>query len=138
MIDFARQNDGLVRKNPIDSIHPIVRVHPVTGERAIYLNAEFVTGMPGLKEKEYELIRDFLIGHIQAGHDFQCRVQWERHSVVMFDGRNTLRKFGFLFCPQQLRLASEWQLLTVMTFQIRRRLIMIVASKRDISFAWHL
>ena len=84
-----------MRKNPIDSIHPLVRVHPVTGERALFLNAEFVTGMPGLKDKEYELLRDFLIGHVERGHDFQCRVRWERGSVVMFDGRNTLREFEF-------------------------------------------
>lgn len=69
-----------------------MRVHPVTGERAIFLNAEFVTSIAGLKDKEYELLMKFLIDHIQTGHDFQCRVRWERHSVVMFDGRTTLRE----------------------------------------------
>ena len=93
IIGFAKENGGLVRKDPIDSVHPVVRIHPVTGERAIFLNSEFVVDMPGLKTKESELLLDFLINHIETGHDFQCRVQWERYSVVMFDGRNTLRKF---------------------------------------------
>lgn len=96
MIGFARVNNGLVRKDPITSIHPIVRVHPVTGEKTIFLNAEFVQGIVGLKEQESDLILKFLIQHICLGHDFQARVQWEKDSVVMFDGRNTLRKLLLL------------------------------------------
>ena len=92
MSGFARVNGGLVRKDPIDSVHPVVRVHPVTGERAIFLNSEFVTEIHGLKDQEAEVVKNFLINHIQTGHDFQARVGWERYSVVMFDGRTTLRK----------------------------------------------
>ncbi|KAL3423786.1 Alpha-ketoglutarate-dependent sulfonate dioxygenase 4 [Phlyctema vagabunda] len=89
MIAHVRAARGAIRADPIDSIHPIVRVHPVTGERAIFLNAEFLDEIVGLKENETELILKFLMDHVSKGHDFQCRVQWEKHSVVMFDGRNT-------------------------------------------------
>lgn len=95
MIGFARANNGLVRKDPVTNVHPLVRVHPVTGEKAIFLNAEFVQGIVGLKDGESALLLKFLIDHICMGHDFQARVQWEKDSVVMFDGRNTLRKFKF-------------------------------------------
>ena len=91
MIGFARMNDGLIRKDPTTSIHPLVRVHPVTGERSIFLNAEFGTGIIGLKDQESDMILKFLIDHICMGHDFQARVQWEKDSVVMMDGRNTIR-----------------------------------------------
>jgi sulfonate dioxygenase len=90
MIGYAKAAKGTVRSDPIDSIHPIIRVHPVTGERSIYLNAEFLKGMVGLKDQETEMILKFLIDHICMGHDFQARVQWEKGSVVMFDGRTTL------------------------------------------------
>ncbi|MCJ1285742.1 hypothetical protein MMC26_005083 [Xylographa opegraphella] len=90
MIGFARANGGLVRKDPVTSIHPLVRVHPVTGERSIFLNAEFVTGIVGLKDQESDMMLKFLTDHICMGHDFQARVQWEKDSVVMMDGRNTL------------------------------------------------
>jgi len=93
MIGFARANGGLVRKDPVTSVHPIVRVHPVTGEKAIFLNGEFVQGIEGLKDQESDLILEFLVNHVCMGHDFQARVQWEENSVVMFDGRATLRKF---------------------------------------------
>ena len=92
MINFAKTNNGLVRKDPVTNIHPIVRVHPVTGERAIFLNTEFVQNIVGLKEEESDLILKFLVNHICLGHDFQARIQWEKDSVVMFDNRNTLRK----------------------------------------------
>lgn len=90
MIGYAKASKGTVRSNPIDSIHPIVRVHPVTGERAIFLNAEFLKGIVGLKDQERDLIVNFLMDHFCMGHDFQARVQWDKHSVVLFDGRTTI------------------------------------------------
>lgn len=42
----------------------------------------------------------FLVDHVVTGNDFQARVHWEKSSVVIFDGRTTLRKLlvanGFL------------------------------------------
>ena len=93
MIAFARASKGLVRKDPIESFHPIVRVHPVTGEKSLFINEEFVKGIAGTKDQESELLIKFLINHICMGHDFQARVQWEKYSVVMFDGRTTLRTY---------------------------------------------
>jgi sulfonate dioxygenase len=69
----------------------MVRVHPVTGEKAIYYNAEFPDEVFGLKDLEAEVITKFLLDFIRMGHDFQARVHWEKNSVVMFDGRTTLR-----------------------------------------------
>lgn len=93
MISYARAARGTVRTDPIDSIHPIVRVHPVSGEKALYLNSEFLTDIVGLKDAERDMLMKFLVDHVCMGHDFQARVGWEKHSVVMFDGRSTLRKF---------------------------------------------
>ncbi|CAG8973900.1 hypothetical protein HYALB_00003678 [Hymenoscyphus albidus] len=90
LIAHARANKGLVRSNPVDTEHPVVRVHPVTGERALFTNAEWPKEYIGLKEEESEVVVKFLLDHIRMGHDFQARVHWEKHSVVMFDGRTTL------------------------------------------------
>lgn len=91
MIEHVRGVGGFVRRTPVESNHPLVRVHPVTGERSIWVNSEFVTGIQGFKETESDLLLKFLVDHVVKGHDFQARVSWEKHSVVMFDGRNTLR-----------------------------------------------
>ena len=82
MILHAKASKGLIRSDPIDSIHPIIRVHPVTGERSIFVNREFMQSFVDLKEEEAEPIWKFLFEHVRTGHDFQARVQWEKHSVV--------------------------------------------------------
>ena len=92
LIAYAKKTKGLVRSNPIDSTHPVVRVHPVTGDKAIFINAEWPKEYIGLKDLEAEFVAKFLLDQIAKGHDYQARVHWERHSVVMFDGRTTIRK----------------------------------------------
>ena len=92
MINHARLTGGLVRKDPVDTIHPLVRVHPVTGEKCLFLNGEFLTKIPGLKESEQKWLLEFLIQHIVSGHDFQARVRWQPRTIVIFDNRCTLRK----------------------------------------------
>lgn len=93
MINHTKGLGGIVRNDPIDSIHPLVRVHPVTGEKSIFLNQEFKKNIIGLKDLEAECITKFLMDRMVMGHDYQARIHWKKHSVVFFDGRSTLRKF---------------------------------------------
>jgi len=90
MINHARSAGGLIRKDPVENIHPLVRVHPVTGRKSLFLNGEFVTGIQGMKDAESKLLLDFLLQHMIMGHDFQARVRWQPRTVVMFDNRSTL------------------------------------------------
>ncbi|KAK2629348.1 hypothetical protein QTJ16_000168 [Diplocarpon rosae] len=90
LINHAKTNHLLVRSNPVDSLHPVVRVHPVTGEKAIFYNSEFPDEVIGLKDLEAEVVTKLLMDTVKNGHDFQARVHWEKHSVVMFDNRTTL------------------------------------------------
>ena len=92
MINHVRASGGLVRKDPIQSVHPLVRVHPVTGEKCFFLNGEFITRILGLKEAEAKVLTDFVLQHFIMGHDFQARVKWTPRTVVMFDNRSTIRK----------------------------------------------
>lgn len=92
MIGHVTQSGGRARREPEDSVHPVVRVHPVTGQRCLFVNEEFVAGIVGLKKEENDALMQFLIRHMVTGHDFQARVSWEKDAVVMFDNRSTLRK----------------------------------------------
>jgi sulfonate dioxygenase len=92
MLDHTRATKGNIRSNPIDSIHPLIRVHPVTGERSIFFNRDFAKEIIGLKDLEAECVTKFLIDTMAMGHDYQARVRWEKHSVVMLDGRSTIYK----------------------------------------------
>ncbi|KAJ4471972.1 TauD-domain-containing protein [Lentinula aciculospora] len=90
MINHTKAFGGLVRKDPVQSIHPLVRVHPVTGEKCIFINGEFITGFQGFKQPEYNALSNFLLNHIVTGHDFQTRVHWQPKTIVIFDNRSTL------------------------------------------------
>ena len=89
--DFARNNGGLCRKDPVKSLHPVVRVHPVTGERSLFVNDEWITGIHGWKPAETAWLLQYLMDHVSRGHDFQVRLQWKPRTVVMFDNRSTCR-----------------------------------------------
>ena len=97
MIAHVRLVGGLVRKDPVDTVHPLVRVHPVTGEKCLFINGEFITKIQGLKEAETKVLLDFLLQHIIMGHDFQARVRWQPKTIVIFDNRSTLRKKIILY-----------------------------------------
>jgi len=78
---------NLVRRPALDTIHPVVRKHPVTGRKALWVNHAYVTKIVGLKEEESDVILKMLLDHIAKGLDFHTRVKWEEDSVVVYDNR---------------------------------------------------
>ncbi|KAF8249061.1 TauD-domain-containing protein [Wilcoxina mikolae CBS 423.85] len=86
---FARSHGGLCRKDPVTSYHPLVRVHPVTGEKSLFVNDEWITGIQGWKKDETDWLIKYLMDHISKGHDYQIRLQWRPRTVVIFDNRST-------------------------------------------------
>ncbi|MCB0997072.1 MAG: TauD/TfdA family dioxygenase [Acidimicrobiales bacterium] len=69
--------------------HPLVRVHPVTGRRSIYVNRLFTTRIPQLQEAESTA----LLAHLYAWcerPEVTCRWRWRPGDVAMWDNRCTL------------------------------------------------
>lgn len=71
------------------ALHPVIRRHPVTGVRGIYVNRMFTTRFEGMSQAESEPIIDFLDRHISSP-EFTCRMTWQPGQVVMWDNRFTL------------------------------------------------
>ena len=90
MIDHGRRLGNFVRTDPVETVNPIVRVHPATVERSHWL----YSGIEGFRKVEPKLLLDFLAKQFVMVHNFQARVRWERHSVTMSNGRNTLHKLS--------------------------------------------
>ena len=74
-------------ENYPEAIHPVVRSHPVTGRKGLYVNASFTTRIMELSSAESHDILQMLCNHIARGVHFQCRYRWENNSVAFWDNR---------------------------------------------------
>ncbi|KAI1256827.1 hypothetical protein MGN70_001954 [Eutypa lata] len=79
-------------RQPIDSHHPAVRTHPVTGLKALNVNPGFVTGFAELKKYESDKLLDFFSFHIHSADDHYVRFKWDVGSVAMWDNRCVLHR----------------------------------------------
>jgi len=67
--------------------HPVVRTHPVSGRKALFVNANSTTELLGLTERESDLLLPFLIDHARDPL-FQCRFRWDTNSIAFWDNRS--------------------------------------------------
>ncbi|KAJ9272074.1 hypothetical protein DTO212C5_1837 [Paecilomyces variotii] len=77
---------------PIDTHHPAVRTHPVTGLKALNVNTGFVTGFAELNKTESDKLLDFFAYHLHSADDHYVRWKWEVGSVAMWDNRCTVHR----------------------------------------------
>ncbi|KAJ6501622.1 TauD-domain-containing protein [Mycena vitilis] len=89
--EFSRsgKRGGIVRREPVETIHPVIRKHPVTEEEALYVNRQFTRRIVGLKREESENILKFLYDHIDKSGDNQARLKWQPGTVAVWDNRIT-------------------------------------------------
>ena len=70
------------------AIHPIVRVHPVTGQECLFVNETFTASVVGLMADESRRLLTYLFDHLQRP-DLQCRWSWRAGDVAVWDNRST-------------------------------------------------
>ncbi|KAL0578484.1 hypothetical protein V5O48_003533 [Marasmius crinis-equi] len=89
--EFSRsgRRGGIVRREPVEHVHPLIRRHPVTGEEAIYVNRQFTRRIVGLKREESETLLKFLYDHIDKAVDLQARLKWAPGTIAIWDNRIT-------------------------------------------------
>ncbi|KAF2229277.1 TauD-domain-containing protein [Viridothelium virens] len=85
----SRDRGGVVRREPVTNVHPVVRTHPATGEKAIYVNSQFTRKIVGFKKEESDMLLKFLYDHTALSQDLQARVRWKPGTVVVWDNRVT-------------------------------------------------
>ncbi len=83
--DSTRLSEDLVRKIK-GNVHPIVRTHPVTGEKALYVDPSYGVGIEDMPPEESAPILRFLTQHLTQPV-FGCRLRWERDMLVIWDNR---------------------------------------------------
>jgi taurine dioxygenase len=83
--------------------HPLIRTHPETGRRAIYVNPLFTTRIEGLSSHESGAILDFLYRHV-VSPEFTVRLAWAPGTIAIWDNRSTQHKPVNDFLPQHRML----------------------------------
>ncbi|TVS17914.1 MAG: TauD/TfdA family dioxygenase [Gammaproteobacteria bacterium] len=92
----ARHNDLLENmkilygeKAHLSGRHPLVRTHPESGRRALFVNPGYTTGIEGMRPDEAQSLLSYLF-QVMTHPAFQCRFRWEPGSIAMWDNRCTL------------------------------------------------
>lgn len=80
----------VVRANP-PRRHPLVRTHPESGRKGLFVNRLWTTGIEGLGERESDAILGFLYEHIELPeHAF--RLRWQPGTIAFWDNRATVHR----------------------------------------------
>jgi alpha-ketoglutarate-dependent taurine dioxygenase len=72
---------------PFAALHPLVRVHPETGQKHLFLASGFVKAIHGLRPGESAALLDFLNEELAGRADLHARVRWNQGDLVVWDNR---------------------------------------------------
>ncbi len=89
----------LAEKYPTQ-VHPVVRTHPETGQRGLYVNSGFVERIVGLSSKESADLLDHLYEQARIP-EYQCRFKWEKNSIAFWDNRACQHYAASDYFPQR-------------------------------------
>ena len=92
---------ALIDNPPVE--HPVIRTHPVTGKRLIYVNSLFTSKINTLNDSESRELLSFLCEHIRK-EEYQCRFRWKTNSIAFWDNRSVIHKPDNTYWPQLRRM----------------------------------
>lgn len=96
--DFSNFRKGLFKKGASEAeveafnkqypnpSHPVVRTHPATGEKGLYVNAAFTKNIEGMEPEESDALLAMLYRQA-AIPEYQCRFRWRKNSIAFWDNR---------------------------------------------------
>jgi taurine dioxygenase len=90
---FSREGYGATvggrrAEHVVSAEHPVIRTHPETGRKALFVNSAFTAAIKGMKPKESEALLGFLYRHVESP-DISCRFRWRKNSIAFWDNRCT-------------------------------------------------
>jgi taurine dioxygenase len=73
----------------VETAHPVVRTHPATGRKALFVNPIYTLRFADMTEEESRPVLDFLYAHA-VRPEFTCRFRWTKGALALWDNRCTL------------------------------------------------
>jgi alpha-ketoglutarate-dependent sulfate ester dioxygenase len=86
--DANWKGEGRRDTGPLTALHPVVRVHPETGKKHLFINPGTSSHIVGLKERESQTLIDLLAEEI-GRPEYQVRFHWSPHALVIWDNQAT-------------------------------------------------
>ncbi len=80
--------------------HPLIRTHPATGEKALYVDENYTIGIAGLHRREAEPLVSYLISHVTRPI-YQFRLRWQPDMLVIWDNRLVIHQAFDDFAPHR-------------------------------------
>ena len=93
-------NQALIDNPPVE--HPVIRTHPITGKKLIFVNSLFTLKIKSMSDSESTELLEFLCEHIKQ-EKYQCRFSWEVNSIAFWDNRSVIHKPDNDYWPQVIR-----------------------------------
>lgn len=91
--------EGRLTGEPLSSAHPVVRTHPLSNRRALFVNSGYTKKIVELNDRESEALLRLLFDHIAYNVDHQIRVQWQPGTVIFWDNRCVQHHAAFDYYP---------------------------------------
>lgn len=89
---------GIAADEYPEATHPVVRTHPETDQKALYVNQGFTTSIDGMTAAESRATLEFLFRHCE-NPAFHARFQWQPNSMAMWDNRAVMHHAIFDYHP---------------------------------------
>ena len=87
--DLRKHSSSGLKSDALEAIHPVIRTHPETKLKSLYINEAHTTQFEGMTKEESVPLLNFLYKH-QINPNFNCRFKWEKGSVAIWDNRCTM------------------------------------------------
>ena len=75
-----------MRKPAVENLHPVVRTHPETGRKSVFVNRAFTVRFENMTVAESNPLLEYLYEQVTRP-EFTCRFHWEKGSVAIWDNR---------------------------------------------------